>query len=169
MRVGVESSELLGQAFVRRKAVSQPSSRESGRRRFSVSGLNVHSETSIISSRHLIAYFKASEGLHPPYSTTRSHQHSVASFATLRVLNCLHSPGLCCSCCNIVRFCCGLDACSLLTATIALFNSIQRRVQLRNQVSSLSSLDLKLSLNTDPSFCYFPPMKESISLDAFFQ
>jgi hypothetical protein len=41
-----------------------------------------------------------------------SHRYSVASFATLRVMSCLHSPGLLCSCCNVVRFCCDLEACN---------------------------------------------------------
>jgi hypothetical protein len=30
----------------------------------------------------------------PPRCAALSHQYSVASFATLRVLSCLHSPGL---------------------------------------------------------------------------
>jgi hypothetical protein len=55
-------------------------------------------------SRHQIACFKATEGLHPPYRSALNHQYSVASFATLLVLRCLHSSGLRCSCCNIVRF-----------------------------------------------------------------
>jgi hypothetical protein len=47
-----------------------------------------------------------------------AHQYSVAIFATLRVLRCLHSPGLRCSCCNVVRFCCDLESCNLVRATI---------------------------------------------------
>jgi hypothetical protein len=34
-----------------------------------------------------------------PFCAAINHQNSIASFATLRVLNCLHSPGLRCSCC----------------------------------------------------------------------
>jgi hypothetical protein len=47
-----------------------------------------------------------------------SQQYSVASFAALRVLSCLHSPGLRCSCCNVVRCCCDLQSFNLVTATI---------------------------------------------------
>jgi hypothetical protein len=70
------------------------------------------------SNRHQNACFKAAEGLHPPYRAALSQQYSVASFATLQILNCLHSPGICSSCCNDVRFCCDLEACNLVTATI---------------------------------------------------
>jgi hypothetical protein len=72
------------------------------------------------STRHQIACFKATERLHPPlpYSATQSHHYSVASFATLQVLSCLHSPRLRCSCCDDVRFCCDLEAPSLAAATI---------------------------------------------------
>jgi hypothetical protein len=42
------------------------------------------------------------------------------SFATLRFQNCLHSPGFRCSRCNVVRCCYDLEACSLVTATIAI-------------------------------------------------
>jgi hypothetical protein len=38
----------------------------------------------------------------------------------LRVLSCLHLPGLRCLCCNVVRFCCDLEACNLVMATIQL-------------------------------------------------
>jgi hypothetical protein len=47
-----------------------------------------------------------------------SHQYSVASYATLRVLNSLHSPGPSRSCCNVVRLYCGLEACNLVTTVI---------------------------------------------------
>jgi hypothetical protein len=75
------------------------------------------------SSRHQIACFKATEGNHThthtdPYRVALSHHYSVASFATVQVLNCLHSPQLHCSCCNVVRFWCDLEACNLVTATI---------------------------------------------------
>jgi hypothetical protein len=65
------------------------------------------------SSRHQIAYLKAREGFHLPYCTALSQQYSVT---TLRFLSCLHSPGLRCSCCNVVRFLCDLEACNLVTA-----------------------------------------------------
>jgi hypothetical protein len=71
------------------------------------------------SSRHQISSFKATEGLHPPYRAALSHQCSVVSFATLLVLSCLYSPVLRCSCCNGVRFCCGLEAHNSVMATIA--------------------------------------------------
>jgi hypothetical protein len=69
-------------------------------------------------SRHQIACIKATEELHTPYRAALSHEYSVASFATLQILSCLHSPGLRCSCCNIVQFCCTLEACNFVTATI---------------------------------------------------
>jgi hypothetical protein len=53
-----------------------------------------------------------------------SPQYSVASFATLRVLSCLHSPGLRCSCCNVVQFFCDLEVCNLVTATVTDSNVI---------------------------------------------
>jgi hypothetical protein len=75
------------------------------------------------SSRHQIACFKATEVLHtsppPPYRAAQSHKcTSVARFATLRVLICFHSPVPRCSCCNVVWFCCDLEACNLVTATV---------------------------------------------------
>jgi hypothetical protein len=55
-----------------------------------------------------------------PYRAALSRQYSVPSFATLLVLSCLHSPGLRCSCCNVVWFFCDLEAwCNLVTATTA--------------------------------------------------
>jgi hypothetical protein len=54
----------------------------------------------------------------PPYRAARSQHYRVASFATLRVLSCLHSPRFRCSCCNVVRFFCDLEACSLVTVTL---------------------------------------------------
>jgi hypothetical protein len=51
------------------------------------------------------------------YFAALSQQYSVASFATLLGLSCLHSSGLHCSCCNVVRFCCVLEACNLVTTT----------------------------------------------------
>jgi hypothetical protein len=53
-----------------------------------------------------------------PYRAALSHQYSVASFATLRVLSYDYLTGLQCSCCNVVWFCCGLEAYNLVTAGI---------------------------------------------------
>jgi hypothetical protein len=74
------------------------------------------------SSRHQIACFKATKGLHPAarFRAARSQQYSVARFASLRVLSCLHSPGLRCSCCNVVRFCCDLEASNSVTTTVVI-------------------------------------------------
>jgi hypothetical protein len=68
-------------------------------------------------SRHQTACFKATEGLHlpPPFCAAQTHQHSVATL--LRFERCLHWPGLRCSCCNVVRFCCDPEACNLVTTT----------------------------------------------------
>jgi hypothetical protein len=54
----------------------------------------------------------------PPFRAARSQQYSFANFATVRVLSCFHSPGLRCSCCKGGRFCCDLETCNLVTATI---------------------------------------------------
>jgi hypothetical protein len=72
-------------------------------------------------SRHNIACFKATERLHPPtaWPQVTSNTSLLVRFATLLVLSCLHSPGLRCSCCNVVRFCCDLATCRLVTATFA--------------------------------------------------
>jgi hypothetical protein len=63
------------------------------------------------------------QGLHLPRRAALNHQYSDASFATLRVLSCLYSSGLRCSCCNVVRFCSDLEACNLVTATIVQMTS----------------------------------------------
>jgi hypothetical protein len=55
-----------------------------------------------------------------PYHAALSQQYSVASFATLRILNCLHSPRLRCSSCNGVLFRFDLEACNLVTAIIVI-------------------------------------------------
>jgi hypothetical protein len=79
------------------------------------------SRSDFYSSRHQIACFKATEGLKPPPPrTVLRQQYSVASFATLRVLSCLHSPGLRCSWYNVVRFCCDFEACSMVMAPTVL-------------------------------------------------
>jgi hypothetical protein len=57
----------------------------------------------------------------PPWRAALSQQYNVASFDTLRVLSCLHSPGLRCSCCNVAWLYCDLEACNLVTATIVRF------------------------------------------------
>jgi hypothetical protein len=76
------------------------------------------------SSSHQTACFKATEGLPPsPYRAALNHQYS---FATLRVLSCLHSPVLRCSCYNVVRFCCDREACDLVTATVKLSLTTQK-------------------------------------------
>jgi hypothetical protein len=62
----------------------------------------------VFSSRHEIACFKVAEGFHPPpppYRAAVSQEHCVASFDTLQLLSCLHSPGLRSLCCDVVRFC----------------------------------------------------------------
>lgn len=77
----------------------------------------LHSPT--YSSRHQIAIFKATEGSTPPplFRTALSHQWSVARFATLLVLSCIHSPVLWSSCGNVVRFWRHLQACNFIAAT----------------------------------------------------
>jgi hypothetical protein len=57
----------------------------------------------------------------PPHRAALSQQPSVVTFATLRILSCLHSTGLRWSCCSVVWFCCDLEACNLVTATILHF------------------------------------------------
>jgi hypothetical protein len=59
----------------------------------------------------------------PRYRVAPSHQYSVSSFGNLRVLSCLYSPGFCCSCCRVVRYCRDLEACSLVTATTVCFHA----------------------------------------------
>jgi hypothetical protein len=68
------------------------------------------------SSRHQTACFKATEVLHLFYRAALSHQYNVANFAKLRLASCLHSSGLRCSCCNVVRLRCVLQPCNLVTA-----------------------------------------------------
>jgi hypothetical protein len=54
----------------------------------------------------------------PPYRLALSKQYRVASFATARVLSCLHSRGLRCSCCRVTWFNCDSEACNLVTAAM---------------------------------------------------
>jgi hypothetical protein len=69
-----------------------------------------------ISSRHQIACFKATVRSPPPsHRAAVSQQYSVAR---LLVLSCLYSLCLRCSCCNVVWFCCDLEACSLVMAVV---------------------------------------------------
>jgi hypothetical protein len=70
------------------------------------------------SSRRRITYLKATEGLSLPYHVDLCQHNSVAGVATQRVLSFLYSPGLFCSCCKVVRFCCDLEAFSLVAAAI---------------------------------------------------
>jgi hypothetical protein len=51
-------------------------------------------------------------------------QYSVASFAVLRVLNCLYSPGLCCSYRNVARFCMYLAVFNLVPVLLCAVQSI---------------------------------------------
>jgi hypothetical protein len=69
-----------------------------------------------------------------PYRAALSQQYSVASFSKVRVLSCLYSSGLRCSCYNGVRFCYDLQACNLVTATI---------------VARLSQSTFRAFMNTD--------------------
>jgi hypothetical protein len=52
----------------------------------------------------------ATEQLHSPQRPAASQEYRVAGFAALRVLSCLHSPEFHCSCCDVVQFCCDLEA-----------------------------------------------------------
>jgi hypothetical protein len=85
----------------------------------------------------------------PPYQAALSHQYSVASFATLRALICLHSPGLHCSCCNVVRYCCDLKALALAEPISA--KQIQRLLVCRLSPRVMSLGDLKCFRN---DICY---------------
>jgi hypothetical protein len=102
------------------------------------------------SSRRQFACFKATEGLHPPFRAALSHQYSVASYTKLRVLSCLHSPGHCCSCCNVLQFCWDSEACNLVTPTIYAFiqrgkaDSYVLKLNNGNQNSVISQLSLSL-------------------------
>jgi hypothetical protein len=117
----------------------------------------IRNKTWDYSSCHQIACFKAMEGLHPPppsrYRAALSQQYSVASFVTLRILNCLHWSGLRCSCCNVVWFGCDLEAYNLLTAsTVRLHVNITLRFCVRwspyeRPIASLVSLTT--------CFCFF--------------
>jgi hypothetical protein len=76
------------------------------------------------SSRHQTACFKVTEGLHPPYRAALSQHYSVASFATLLILSCLHSHSLRYSCRNVVRFCCDLETYNFMTATVVYLSTL---------------------------------------------
>jgi hypothetical protein len=58
------------------------------------------------------------------------HRYSVASFTALLVMSCHYSPELRCSCCNVVRFYCNLEACNLVTATIHMINMTDKLANL---------------------------------------
>jgi hypothetical protein len=98
-------------------------------------------------SRHQIACFRATEGLHSlPYRAAVSHQYSVAGFATLRVLSCIHSPGLHYSFYNDVRHCCDLEVCNLVTTVIELRDSIsvkRSRLQIDYQIHVVQWLPVR--------------------------
>jgi hypothetical protein len=53
-----------------------------------------------------------------PYCVAVNYPDIVASFAAVRVLSCLRSPRLCCSCCDVVRLWRDLEACSVTMATV---------------------------------------------------
>lgn len=56
------------------------------------------------------------------YSNIVEEKRLAMSFATLLVSSCLHSHGLRCSFCNVVWFCCVLQACNMVTAIIGWFD-----------------------------------------------
>jgi hypothetical protein len=66
-----------------------------------------------------------------PFRSALSHQYSVATFTTLRVLSCIHSPGSRYSSCNVIRFCCDLQVCNLVTANIVMCSSLLRECHIR--------------------------------------
>lgn len=53
----------------------------------------------------------------PPLRAALNQQHNVVRFPTLRVLRCILSPNLRCSCCNVAQFFCDLEACNLVAAS----------------------------------------------------
>jgi hypothetical protein len=55
---------------------------------------------------------------HTRYCVDVNQTYNIASFATLLLPSCIHSPGLRCSCYNVTRFYCNLEACNLVTAAI---------------------------------------------------
>jgi hypothetical protein len=77
-----------------------------------------HSPASIVAATKLHASRSRKDFIPPLYLAALSQHYSVASLATLRIMSCAHLPGLCCSCCKVVRFCCDLEACNLVTDTI---------------------------------------------------
>jgi hypothetical protein len=62
------------------------------------------------SSHRQTARFKATAEPHFLTAGRLSYKYSTASCATVRVSSRLHSPGLRCSWCNEVNFCCDLEA-----------------------------------------------------------
>jgi hypothetical protein len=61
-----------------------------------------------------------------PFRAALSQQESVASFATVRVLSCLHPPLF--SCCNTVIFCCDLEARNLVVTITVRKSGISKAV-----------------------------------------
>jgi hypothetical protein len=66
---------------------------------------------------HKLQNYMKRNKFNPPYRAALSQLYSVAK---LRVLSSLQLSGLRCSCCNVVRFFCDLEACILVADTIAL-------------------------------------------------
>jgi hypothetical protein len=80
----------------------------------------------------------------PRYRAALNQQYSVASFATLLILSCLHSPGLRCSYFNVVRFCCDLETCELVTTTIAVLRNLwhfsKKKIRVYTELIFLATL-----------------------------
>jgi hypothetical protein len=71
-------------------------------------------------SRHQIACFKATEGLHSSLPRGSKSPVQRCQLCYTAGSSCIHSPALRCSCCNVIRFCCDLEACNLVTAAIVI-------------------------------------------------
>jgi hypothetical protein len=67
----------------------------------------------------------------PPYRSALGLQYSVATFAAMQVLSCLHSPGLRCSRYNVIQVCCHLEAhifvTIIRTSTVYFFTDAELR------------------------------------------
>jgi hypothetical protein len=99
------------------------------------------------SDHHQIACHKAMERLHPPYHGSKSTvQCCYNTFAMLRVLSCVHSPGLCCSCFSVVRFCCDREACNLVMVTIILGLFISDTINIKIKTQKASNFKLNSCL-----------------------
>jgi hypothetical protein len=69
-----------------------------------------------------------------------SHQYRVASFSIVRVLSCLHSSALSCSCCNVIQLCYDLDACNLVTATATQMRQMLNGCTFSKQLDHVTNL-----------------------------